>query len=77
MKAISEMGLKIPEDIAVAGFGGHMDTSLLPVPLTTVEQPIAGIGQWAVNMLLDQIRKKETLPGPLWLKGKLKIGGSA
>jgi DNA-binding LacI/PurR family transcriptional regulator len=77
IKAIYEFGLKVPDDVAVVGFGGYRDTSLLPVSLMTVEQPIASMGHWAVQMLLDQIDKKNSIRGPLWLKNKLRRGGSA
>lgn len=35
-KAARELGLRIPEDIAVAGFGGYDTSELLSPPLTTV-----------------------------------------
>lgn len=77
MKAARELGLNVPDDLAVVGFGGYRDTSLLPVPLTTVEQPIVSMGNWAVQMLLDQIQEKGKIKGPLCLRGKLRLGGSA
>jgi DNA-binding LacI/PurR family transcriptional regulator len=33
-------GMKIPDDIALAGFSNTYMTSLLDPPLTTVEQPL-------------------------------------
>lgn len=55
MHAISEMGLRIPDDISVVGFD---DTSLSrsSVPqLTTVKQPLVQMGRMAVDLLMRRI----------------------
>jgi len=52
---IKEMGLKIPDDIALVGFSDIPGVSLLDPPLTTVAQPQYQIGQAAAKMLLQQI----------------------
>ncbi len=52
---IKEMGLKIPDDIALVGFSDIPGVSLLDPPLTTVAQPQYQIGQVAAKMLLQQI----------------------
>ncbi len=52
---IKEMGLKIPDDIALVGFSDIPGVSLLDPPLTTVSQPQYQIGQVAAKMLLQQI----------------------
>lgn len=52
---IKEHGLKIPSDIALAGFSNTHMTSLLDPPLTTVEQPSYEIGKTAAQLLMEQI----------------------
>ncbi len=57
--AISEAGLKIPEDIAVVGAGNVHYSELLAVPLTTVDQGTGQIGRQAAELLLEQIGVKK------------------
>jgi DNA-binding LacI/PurR family transcriptional regulator len=51
--AARQLGLRIPEDVAVVGFN---DTDIAePLGLTTVRQPFVRSGELAVQMLIDQI----------------------
>jgi LacI family transcriptional regulator len=61
MRAISEAGLKVPEDIAVVGAGNVHYSDFLAVPLTTVDQGTFEIGQRAANLLLERIAAKRSL----------------
>ena len=56
---IKEHGLKIPADIALAGFSNTNMTSLLDPPLTTVEQPSYEIGKTAAQLLMEQINSND------------------
>ncbi len=58
MKAISEAGLKIPQDIAVVGAGNVHYSDVLAVPLTTVDQGTVQIGKRAAELLMEQIGAK-------------------
>lgn len=51
--ALSALGLRIPDDVAVIGFDNFKDISdgLYP-PLTTVQLPHYEMGKWAVEFLL-------------------------
>jgi LacI family transcriptional regulator len=51
--ALSDLGLRIPDDVAVVGFDNQLDIAqgLWP-PLTTVQLPHYGMGQWAVEYLM-------------------------
>lgn len=53
--AIAEKGLKIPEDISVAGFDNIMMSKISNPPLTTVAQPIYAMGQEAAELLIQNI----------------------
>jgi LacI family transcriptional regulator len=48
---------RVPEDIALVGFDDIPVAAWLGVPLTTVAQPIEGIGRIAANLLIDQIEQ--------------------
>jgi LacI family transcriptional regulator, galactose operon repressor len=61
MRAISEAGLKVPEDIAVVGAGNVHYSDFLAVPLTTVDQGTFEIGKRAANLLLEGIDSKRSL----------------
>jgi LacI family transcriptional regulator len=58
MKALREAGLKVPEDVAVAGAGNVHYSDALAVPLTTVDQKTCEIGARAAELLLGQIGSK-------------------
>jgi LacI family transcriptional regulator len=49
-------GLRIPEDISIAGFGNHMAAENFRVPLTTVQQPKFGFGVVAAEQMLCLLR---------------------
>jgi len=61
MRAISESGLRVPEDIAVVGAGNVHYSDFLAVPLTTVDQGTSEIGKRAANLLLERIAAKRSL----------------
>jgi LacI family transcriptional regulator len=61
MRAISESGLRVPEDIAVVGAGNVHYSDFLAVPLTTVDQGTSEIGKRAANLLLERIASKRSL----------------
>ncbi|MCX6138046.1 MAG: LacI family DNA-binding transcriptional regulator [Ignavibacteriales bacterium] len=58
MRAIQERGLRIPEDIAIAGFSDDIRAAMMPVPLTTVRQPAYEVGRLAALKLLGLIEGK-------------------
>ena len=61
--AIKSFGFRIPQDIAVAGFGNNMLSSYLDPPLTTVNQSPFVIGKIAAQMILKLISKNDEDPG--------------
>lgn len=60
-RAAHERGLRIPEDVALAGFDGLRTSLFTSPPITTVSQPLKEIGQESVNVLLRRINDP-TLP---------------
>ncbi len=55
LRAIKELHLRCPEDIAVLGFDDHPWASVCAPPLTVVSQPAREIGCRAARMLCTQI----------------------
>lgn len=72
MNAILEAGLRIPEDVAVIGCGNvHYDASLR-VPLSSVDQQSAVMGERAGRLALSLIGAKDsTRPKSILLEPKL------
>jgi len=64
MRLAKELGYKIPDDIAVAGFGDDPVAEIVEPPLTTVQQKGFEMGMEAMNLLLDRISGKEYTKTP-------------
>jgi LacI family transcriptional regulator len=58
IEAITEIGLKVPEDISIVGFDNIEEASFVNGGLTTVDQFIADMGRVAVEMLVNLIQNK-------------------
>lgn len=71
IERLSAHGLRVPEDIAVAGFDDILAASVSTPPLTTVRQQIVRLGECAAELLLAQINgekepgTKKILPAEL------------
>jgi len=76
MAAIQEAGLHIPHDIAVMGFDGLDEGAHTRPPLSTVTQPVAGLGREAVRMLLRLIDNPGGEPVQQFLPTQLTLRGS-
>lgn len=62
MKAILEAGIRIPEEIRVIGVGNVHYSDLLRVPLSTIDQSSASIGEQAADILVKSIGNKRRRP---------------
>lgn len=77
INAIRERGLRIPEDISVAGYDGIRAAGILEPSLTTVKQDTEQIGSMAAQKLIDLIETpKTTLVEQVVIPGKLFEGKS-
>lgn len=57
-RALQEVGLVIPKDMALVGFDDLELASLLSSPLTAVRQPAANLGTQAARLLFERIETK-------------------
>lgn len=55
MKRAQELGVKVPDDVAIVGYDDIVISSLVNPSLTTVRQPIFEMGKTAVKMLINQM----------------------
>ncbi len=83
LSALQEAGLRVPEDIAVAGFDDIPIARFLTPPLTTVRLAITELGDLAVQRLLqalsrgeDRERQHEVLPTTLVVRGSCGANAS-
>lgn len=73
IKAIKEKGLRIPEDIAIAGFSDDMRAELMSPPLSTVGQPAFQIGKKAAEKLIHTIENEDEPVESIYIDTKLVI----
>ena len=71
-ETLLQQGLKIPEDISIAGFGNILAAEYYRVPLTTVSQPKYRLGVAAMETMMSLIRGEKAvsrrLPAELILR---------
>jgi len=72
-----EMGISIPDQVAVAGFDNVRISSLCRIPLTTISQSVVEMGSTAAIALLNLINKHETQPFKCVIEPKLIVRESA
>ena len=70
LRAFADAGIRVPEDVSVAGFDGQ-EMSQFTVPrLTTIRQPLSDISEETMRLIFDLIEEKRghkhlTFPGEL------------
>lgn len=65
LKALRDAGIRVPEEVSVMGFDGTEISRHAAPQLTTVEVPLAAMGQSAMELLLHQIDAVGPCPEPL------------
>jgi LacI family transcriptional regulator, galactose operon repressor len=60
MAAMTDAGLKVPDDVALVGAGSIHYGDMLRVPLTTVGWSTSAMGQAAAELLLELVRDKNS-----------------
>ena len=52
----SEAGVRVPEDISIAGFDNIIINDYMPIQLTSISSPIEHLCELSVKLLLDNIK---------------------
>ncbi len=76
MTAAGRLGIRIPEDLSIAGFDNLPFIQTLSTPITTVEQNFPEIGQECVKLLIDQIETKHSKTENVIVKTQLIVRDS-
>lgn len=66
-------GIRIPQDIALAGYDDISLSRLMVPSLTTIAQPIGEIAKKAIDLIVNSHDRRDGKKGSCILKGELKI----
>ncbi|AHM62614.1 transcriptional regulator [Flammeovirgaceae bacterium 311] len=78
IKEIKRKGLKIPQDIGLAGFADEFHATVLEPSLTSIAYPSFEIGQEATHLLLNEINSEKTsVVQQLCMQSKLVVRASS
>ncbi|MBN2440306.1 MAG: substrate-binding domain-containing protein [Spirochaetales bacterium] len=72
IKELKRRGFRIPEDVAVCGFGNTFEATTLNPPLTTIVQPMYDLG-YTASQTLFKVIKGESVPDNTILPTKLVV----
>jgi DNA-binding LacI/PurR family transcriptional regulator len=71
------MGIRVPEDVLVAGFDDVPEAAFYTPPLTTVRQDFPAVGRRGIDLLLDQVRAGDAAPRQAILPPELVVRQSS
>lgn len=73
MKAVLERGLRVPEDISIAGFDDNAFSAFLTPALTTVKRSVETMGSIAAEQLLHVIGRQAQAPKTIRVPTELVV----
>ena len=76
LHTLDEIGVEVPKDVLIAGVDDVKYADLLRVPLTTVRQPFAAIGDAAYHAMLDRIKRPDSATRQITLDCELVVRAS-
>ncbi|MCM8804032.1 MAG: LacI family transcriptional regulator [Candidatus Omnitrophica bacterium] len=59
LKSAIKLNIKIPDQVSIIGFDDLPITSYLPIPLTTIRQPMEEISKFAIDILFKKMNNSE------------------
>ncbi|MES2465592.1 MAG: LacI family DNA-binding transcriptional regulator [Armatimonadota bacterium] len=76
-RALCDLGLRVPDDVALVGCDGIEDTEFLPVPITTIVQPVEEMSRIAWEFLQRRLQEPDAPPQQHVLEARLEIRASS
>jgi LacI family transcriptional regulator len=73
LRAATDCGLRVPEDVAIAGFDNWRASLITTPPLTTVHPPLREVGFRATEILLARMADRSLPPERITLPVKLVV----
>lgn len=77
LEAASDLGLRVPDELALASFDDDPPAALLPVPLTAVRQPREQLGRLAARLVVERIEGRRTETARIVLPTELVVRRSS
>jgi LacI family fructose operon transcriptional repressor len=77
LKAARGAGLRIPQDLALAGFDNESWTDLVEPGITVIEQPVEDMGRTAMSLLLERLNAPTLPMRKVVLSGRCIVRGSS
>lgn len=77
MDYLLSAGMRIPDDIRIVGFDDLPSSRMLPVPLTTIYQPIDQMASEAVSLLADRLSNPQRPAREIMLTESLVVRQSS
>jgi LacI family fructose operon transcriptional repressor len=77
LMAIRDLGLSIPDDVALVGFDETTWGALVEPAVTIIAQPTYEIGATAAELLLQRVEEPDRPPRKVILRGELVARGSS
>lgn len=71
VEQLKKRGLRVPEDVAVAGYDDHYVAKICDPPLTTYRVNMESMGTMVTNQMIQRITGKHVVHGNLVVKGEL------
>ncbi len=76
LRALHDANRRVPEDMALLGFGGASTAEYMQPPLTTITLPMRQLGEQAARTLLDRIEGADGPPRHVLLPTDLTVRSS-
>ena len=73
MQTLLGLGVRIPDDVRIAGVDDVKYAKLLPIPLTTFHQPCAELGAVSMATMLERVRNRQLPARSILLNGTLVV----
>jgi len=77
MRYLTARKMRVPQDVAIAGFDDLAIAAYMPTPLTTVAQPKQAIGMQAAELLLSRLANPALPPREIVLPTELVVRASS
>ncbi|MFE9693125.1 LacI family DNA-binding transcriptional regulator [Micromonospora sp. NPDC005806] len=77
LRALHDLGVRVPDQVSLVGFDDLQLAALLPPPLTVVDRPMEEQGALAMRLLLGRLQdSQDSTPRRIVLETKLLVRGS-
>ncbi|MFI3267121.1 MAG: LacI family DNA-binding transcriptional regulator [Rikenellaceae bacterium] len=73
MNKLRELGVNVPQDVAVASFSGTILSTIVHPQLTTIEPPLIQMGNIAAELILEKIKDPNSPIHSIVLDAKIQL----